>query len=540
VTLGEWLPIPAPHRAGSRQTSRLALVAFIMVAAVALSACTTSAPPMTSNDHRPTRATATSTGWVRPGPAGMQASWVLAENQKPGSTDWRIRGTAGPAIAGYADTTAATVGATIRLYVSTTSRFHVEAYRMGYYGGDQARLVWRSRALTGRAQPPCPLTPAVNMISCRWAASLSVSITPAWVQGDYLLKLIADPGRQSYLPLTIWDPSSHATYLVDNSVFTWQAWNPYGGYDMYGGAPPGQTRQFAARARVMSYDRPYGYGDGAADFLGNELPLVSLVEQHGLDVTYLTDITFTEHPSLILRHRVYLSLGHAECWSNPQRAAAVSGIAHGVNFVFFAASPILRHVRAAPGQDGAPDREMVDYRDERADPILASNPQQATGNTWAAPPASAPPSEITADTYGGYGLDDPLVVTDASAWPFAGTGLRDGSQLAHLVRFDFDFYDTAEPGPSNVQILAHSPVQPQQAIVGATHSDMTYYTAPSGAAVIATGTNGWIGALTACPAGTSACPASLVQTITANILRVFGPGPAGRAHPAIPNWRQFY
>jgi hypothetical protein len=61
---------------------------------------------------------------------------------------------------------------------------------------------------------------------------------------------------------------------------------------------------------------------------------------------------------------------------------------------------------------------------------------------------------------------------------------------------------------------------------------MTYSTDPtSGAGVIATGTNMWIGDLTPCP-GTTSCPAPDVQRITGNILVAFGAGPAGRQHPA--------
>ena len=41
--------------------------------------------------------------------------------------------------------------------------------------------------------------------------------------------------RQSFVPLTVWDPNSHAAYVVKNDIFTWQAWNEYGGYDFYAG-----------------------------------------------------------------------------------------------------------------------------------------------------------------------------------------------------------------------------------------------------------------------------------------------------------------
>jgi hypothetical protein len=62
------------------------------------------------------------------------------------------------------------------------------------------------------------------MVACdNWTPSLTFRITPVFVPGDYLIKLTAPGNRQSYVPLTIWDPASTATYVIKNDVFTWQA-----------------------------------------------------------------------------------------------------------------------------------------------------------------------------------------------------------------------------------------------------------------------------------------------------------------------------
>ena len=66
--------------------------------------------------------------------------------------------------------------------------------------------------------------------------------------------------------------------------------------------------------------------------------------------------------------RALLSLGHDECWSLGERRAAVTAHDHGVNIVFFAASPILRHIRVASSRLG-PDRLEIAYRDSAADPL---------------------------------------------------------------------------------------------------------------------------------------------------------------------------
>ena len=177
------------------------------------------------------------------GPDGVEARWVVDEDRKPGTTAWHLAGRAAPTINGFADLTAAQPGQKVTLYVTTAAaRYHISAYRIGYYGGEGGRLVWKSAELTGQVQPACTLTSATNMVACdNWAPSISLVIGRQFVQGDYLFKLVADPGGQSYVPLTVLDLSSHATYVVQNSVLTWQGWNIWGGYDMYGGAPPGGT-----------------------------------------------------------------------------------------------------------------------------------------------------------------------------------------------------------------------------------------------------------------------------------------------------------
>ena len=144
----------------------------------------------------------------------MRSSWVIEENRRPGTDAWRITDMPLGVIDGFADRTYAAVGDTVSLALSTDApQFRVEAYRMGYYQGSGARLVWHSDELPSAVQPPCPVTGGIKMVSCEnWSPSLQVAITAAFVPGDYLLKLVGNRGQASYVPLTVWDPQSHATY----------------------------------------------------------------------------------------------------------------------------------------------------------------------------------------------------------------------------------------------------------------------------------------------------------------------------------------
>ncbi|MHB1497809.1 MAG: N,N-dimethylformamidase beta subunit family domain-containing protein [Acidimicrobiales bacterium] len=476
------------------------------------------------------------------GPDGVEARWVIEENNKPGTSAWRISGDGPATIHGFANFTAASEGQKVSLYVTTeAAHYHVSAYRIGYYGGTGGRLVWRSPEMKGVAQPACTIAAATRMVACdNWAPSITLTIGPQFVQGDYLFKLVADPGQQSYIPLTVWDPSSHATYIIQDSVLTWQGWNTWGGYDMYGGAPPGQTPTFADRAYVESFDRPYANGNGAGDFVALEYPLIYWAEEHGLNVTYWTDVTFAEHPNLLLNHKALITLGHDETWTMSERNGVIKARASGVNIVFLGATPVLRHARLQPSPLG-PDREEVDYRDPQLDPIYATDPLAATGNTWAQPPDNADPSAIVGNTYLGYGLNDPMVVTDAGAWPWAGTGVTNGTELPGVLAGDYDGYDPSSEDPAGVEILAHSPVQAQQHVAGTSpYSDMTYYTWPHGGGVLSTGTIGWIPAMESCTGTLPKCPARVVQAATGNIFHLFGQGPASKTHPSVANWQKYY
>src|SRR5438067_12344941 len=80
-------------------------------------------------------------------------SWVTSENQLPGTSDWRIPPGTLKGIRGFADQVSVQAGSAVTICVSTRdATFHVEAYRLGYYQGLGARLVWTSPEVTGSRQ----------------------------------------------------------------------------------------------------------------------------------------------------------------------------------------------------------------------------------------------------------------------------------------------------------------------------------------------------------------------------------------------------
>ena len=498
------------------------------------------APPVQDAIAAPQDPTTSST------PNGVGVAWVVAENRQHGTTAWQITGKqSATGIMGFADHVDAVRGDSVTVRVSTTApSFHVDAYRMGYYQGLGARLVWSSADTPGETQPSCKVTFGINMVQCSWLPSVQFGISAAWVPGEYLLKLVGADGEQSYVPLTVWDPASHAAYVVMDGVLTDQVFNAFGGYSLYQSASGCAPHQYpcSGRSRVVSFDRPYANSDdnGAGGYLGLTYPLTRFVEEEGLDVAYWTDITLAEHGDLLTNHHMLMSPGHDEEWSQSMRTATVKATRAGVNVAFFGASAVLRKVRLQPSPLGL-DRQVVNYRQPTADPLYGIDNAEVSENDWAQAPANQPASTLVGASYIGYDHTSvkALVVSDPSAWLFAGSGLITGARIPGVVAGDMQAYDrTAGNNPPDVVILAHSPVnivdRPERR-----YADTTYYTITSShAGVFDSGTIGWIPSLADCPASVKECPAPMMRALTANLLRIMGSGPSGDLYPSVANWRK--
>ena len=487
----------------------------------------------TSAPQESTSATTSAVATPAQSTLSRDRGWVARENARPGTTSWKITTDEKYGwIDGYLDVTSAQAGDTVTLYADTDSTtWHVTAYRMGWYGGAQARFVWSSDVQLGTKRQPKPVVDkATGLAEARWKASLAVPIDASWPPGDYLLKLTTDLNGAHYVPLTVRDDASHADLALINAVTTWQAYNPWGSCSSY--ACP--LLDGPKRADIVSFDRPYAhtYNQGSADFLDHELPLVSLVEREGLDVTYITDIDLHERPSLLLAHRGVVSPGHDEYYSTSMRRALERARDNGVNLAFLGANAVFRHIRLEPSWDGRADRRLVNYRSMKGDAVAAKNAAEATVE-WRTSPLSEPEAALIGIQYQCANMEGDLRLVNTRNWIFDGIDAKNGTVLPSLVGNEFDGANLGGKTPANLEVLAHSPVK----CGGARRfHDMTYYSAPSGGGVFATGTIWWICALDA----TCSVPANgaFVRAVTLNVLRAFAYGPAGWMHPSRGNLDQ--
>ncbi|MGE9692953.1 N,N-dimethylformamidase beta subunit family domain-containing protein [Streptomyces sp. NRRL F-5630] len=464
---------------------------------------------------------------TRPTPS---ASRLSGHPALKGTNDWRPASVGPPeAIEGYADRVSVRPGETFALHVSTTARtFRVSAFRVGWYDGAQAALVWVSHTVRGSRQGPSSTTPDTRMIRAGWDQSLAVP-ADGWPKGAYLLRLEADNGHQRYVPLVVRSVSAHGRTLLMHAPATWQAYNDWGGNCLYYGA----EGSYARRAYGVSFERPYAK-NGAEKFLVYERAAVVLAERAGIPLAYTTGLDVHRDPGVLKGATTTVALGHDEYWTPEQRRHVTAARDAGTNLVFLGANTCFRRIRLASDTAAAPPAVVCYKTDFTADPYLADHPRMATTDFRGGPGAD-PESSLTGVLYEGFPTDAPYVVQNPDHWAFRGTGVRRGERFAHLVGVEYDRVTPSAPTPESIEVVAHSPLVCNGRH---SHSDSAYYTVPSGAGVFATGTMRWVEGLMA---GTGlngrnhrmdARTGEFVTKVTENVLTGFAAGPALRHRPA--------
>ncbi|HEY3604938.1 MAG TPA: N,N-dimethylformamidase beta subunit family domain-containing protein [Sporichthyaceae bacterium] len=505
---------PAPSRIRRTVLALLAVAALAGCASTASGATLAQPPPAPPGGHNPVDAAV----------AGL-ATDIVAENAKPGAKHWRLTHPAkGRELEGYADHVSVLPGESFGLFVSTTAaHFTVHALRAGWYGGDRAREVWTSAPVAGVKQAPAKEIAATRTDYAPWEASTRVTTTN-WPPGSYLLRLDADNGKQSWVPITVRTPSVAGRVVLIKEVTTEQAYNLWGGRSLY----LGKDRTFGSRARAVSFDRPYAATNGAALFFHDELALVSLAERHAIPVAYATDIELDADPAYLRGARAVISEGHDEYWSRAMRTAVRNGLNEGVNLAFFGANEVYRKIRFGPTALGE-RRLEIDYKIAREDPLFGKGEDDLVTGNWRDQPRADPESTLAGSMYACFPGDNPMVITDAKSWIWEGAGVHDGQQLRGVVGIEYNHVDLNWPTPRPIEILAHSP---STCAGRPSHADASYHVEKSGAGVFDAGTMRWVCALRHCGPKTDASSGPILSRATLNILRAFAAGPAGVAHPA--------
>ncbi len=457
----------------------------------------------------------------------------VPENSRPGDPGWEIRHL-GPAdaIEGYPGAASVLTGESFPLFVSTTSAgFRVTAFRLGWYGGDGARRLWRSGPLRGHQQRAAGPGGATNTVQTDWDPALEVP-TDDWPPGSYLLRLDADSGAQRYVPVTVRSASTAGRVVIKNCVPTWQAYNTWGGYDLYVGPAPGAAGQdYGSRSLAVSLDRPYDL-NGADMFLTYERNVIKLAERMGLPLAYATSMDIAADPRLLDGASALISPGHDEYWTPAERAHVTAARDAGVNLAFLGANAMFRRTRLDATSLGR-DRLVICYKTSYTEDPMYGQDNALVTSDWREPPDPDPESSLIGTIYEGYPAVAPYVVVSPDSWVFAGTGVAAGASFPNLVGIEYNRVNPAYPVERPIQVLSHSPLICRGV---SSFGDSAYYTHAGGAGVFNAGTMRWVEAIYGDnPHGITGATPAFVRQVTANVLRAFADGPAADAHPAHDN-----
>jgi Bacterial Ig domain len=512
-----------------------------------------------------------------PGPACLDnpgtVNRVACENTAAGNpaSDWDVAGSGDASIQGFATAMSVNRAETVHFKVKTDAAlYHLEIYRMGFYGGSGARkvAVVRPSAALPQSQPGCGFDPSVNLLDCgNWAESANWSVPTDAVSGVYIAKLVRDSGATgaSHVAFVVRDDASHSDILYQTSDTTWQAYNDYGGYSLY-----------ENDAVKVSYNRPFvtrAVFGGQSWFFSPEYPMVRWLEANGYDMSYSTGVDSDRSPNAMLQHKVLLSSGHDEYWSAAQRNGAEAARAAGVNLAFFSGNEVYWKTRWEDDH-----RTLVCYKEN----FSKSDPSPIWTGTWRDPRFS-PPSDggrpenaLTGTLYGvqnsgamavpaddgkmrlwrntsvaqlapgavatlpdgtlGYEWDEDVDDGAGGADAFLGiTPVGNAFRPAGLIRMSTTAVDTgtsatqASNDPER-RLPSRSAAHPDlralaQAPTVATHH-LTMYRAPSGALVFSAGTIQWAWGLDANHDGTPTNADPRMRQATVNLFADLGAQPA--------------
>lgn len=359
---------------------------------------------------------------------------VQAENRLTGTLDFFNYVGDGASYELYADSTSVRPGQDVRFYVNAPrrSRYRLEIFRAGWYGGKGARLVKCIPSCDGShrgtVQPPPPAPDHdTGKVDAGWAPTDLLHVDSTWPSGYYVARVWSlKPAAERATAVTTFivrEPRSRRSdVLVVAPVNTWQAYNAWGGASLYEFNSQGHIR-----ANRVSFNRPVG-----RDAFGYELQLVRFLESHDWDVSYVTDVDVDRRPRSLLRHRLVITAGHGEYWTGRERAAFDAARDRGVNLAFMGSNTGYWQVRYEDRR-----RTIVSYKngvDPVKDSMLATVRFRDLGK---------PECELLGVQFNGGSQPAGSIPFDYSATagilPWArGTGLNSESVLSRVVGYEFD------------------------------------------------------------------------------------------------------
>ena len=451
---------------------------------------------------------------------------IVRENNQSGTAAWQIPDgrAANTEIQAFAGATSVAPGKSITFYVSTEqqgTRYTINIYRMGWYGGTGARLMMTSPDHVGQAQGyydqknyqlvNCT-TCTTNPVETNWKPSYTLTIPSDWTTGIYLTKFIDKNGMQTYAPFDVLGNSKSA-YVAVTPDTTYAAYNYWGKFSLY--VEDGPATDTAHKDAKVSFNKPYQDHNGASQILSFIVQAVRWMEQRGYDVSYMSDVDLHVNPGSLLTHKAFLSLGHDEYWTKQMRQGVEAARDKGVGIAFMGANAVYWQMRFEPDHNGVPNRVIVCYKVEAAHNDYTRDPMYGVDNTvvtsyFRDPVVNNPENTLMGEMWNGLthnqnGFPWTVDPSAANSPLLKNTGLQPGQTYGcGIVGYEWDkVWPTIGVADNegfvsnpvkNVHILSTSQVKSSDTNQTDV-SNSTYYIASSGAMVFDSGSIRWSSAL---------------------------------------------
>ncbi|MEU6933133.1 DUF4082 domain-containing protein [Streptomyces sp. NPDC046374] len=329
-------------------------------------------------------------------PCGTGGNPIVCENSKPGTplSDW-FAGSSWGDIAGFPTKMSLQAGETLQFKVQSPSAYRVRIYRLGWYGGDGARLVSTQAqadqtypATYFSQRPSCLKDQPTGLMDCgNWPTTVNWTVPGDAVSGLYVANFDqADGNGLMPYPFVVRNDASRSDIVVQTSDQTWQAYNDWGGTNLYDGQGPAPD----GRAYKVSYNRPMDIG-GENGIYGSEFEMISWLERNGYDLSYVSGLdTATRGSALLANHKMFMSQGHDEYWTQEQFTNVLNARKAGQHQTYFSGNEIFWKTRLEPSIDGSgtANRTLVSYKETKLKfptPNGVPDPSNVWTGTWMDP-----------------------------------------------------------------------------------------------------------------------------------------------------------
>lgn len=369
---------------------------------------------------------------------------------------------------GYPGKQSVVAGDKLTLHLAgTTSMARVEIARLG---GERQVVLTRDVKVQAQAIPD-----DASSHGCRWPATVTLDIPPAWKTGYYQVRLTG-PGpdgktltSNGFFVVRPAEPGKDAKILLQLSTNTYNAYCNWGGYSLYA-----YNGRHNVQGRRVSFARPI-----EGQFARWEAAFVEWAEKAGYALDFATNLDLEQHPEMLAKYKLILSVGHDEYWSSGMRDALEKYIGGGGNVAFFSGNTCCWQVRP---EDGG--QALLCYKQAfQHDPLYDEKPNRLLSTLWSHHLVQRPENELTGVGFlwGGYRKSHGQFMTEKAEftvhrpdhWLFAGTSLKRGDQFGakdNLVGYECDGceltwrdglpYPTHADGtPKNFDVLATCPAR---------------------------------------------------------------------------------